>query len=277
MGILLTALGTLAVLVIPSAPQGYILDQAEILSPEAEQALTVQLETLDKETSTQMVVVTLADLQGYPIEQMALEIGRDWGVGQDEFDNGLVFLIAPNEREARIEVGRGLEGAITDLQAGEIIQFVAVPSFQGGDYETGILESVSSLEKLARGEPFDVSQISSGSNDFILNLLFFFFMFSWGFMSFLSTTKSWWLGGVFGGIGGLLASLAISAWYLPLIAICALFGLGVDYVLSTYFLNKLPMHMGGGGFYGGGRSGGGSSFGGFGGGGFGGGGASGRW
>ncbi len=281
--LLLTGLALLALapssfaqLLLPEAPDGYVLDQAEVLSAETETQLQTDLAALQAANSTQMVVVTVTDLQGYEPEQFALELGREWGVGQEEFNNGLVFLLAPNTHEARIEVGYGLEGAITDAQSSMILNQVAIPYFKTGNYDQGVLESMVILETLARGEAYDLSQLDSASTDtdFLSIFVFFFMTFFWALASIFSGTKSWWLGGVFGGIFGAVAA------GIPGLIFGGLVGLFADYILSTYFFGKLSSTGGSSGFFRGGRGGGGSGgggFGGFGGGSFGGGGATGRW
>jgi uncharacterized protein len=260
----------------PAAPNGYILDEAEILSPETEQNLGMQLALLEQETSTQIAVATVADLQGYPIETASLEIARSWGIGQEEHNNGVLLLIAPNDREARIEVGYGLEGAITDLESSMILDEMFV-HFADGDFNTGVTAGVTYLEQLARGEEFTLTVAATSDEmtiaDVILGFIFLFGMF----FTWMASSKSWWLGGVLGGIGGLV----IFGWLG--LAIGIPLGLVLDFYLSKKFYKKFEAarkagrFRGGGPFggFGGGSSGGG--FGGFGGGGFGGGGASGRW
>ncbi|MBT4384836.1 TPM domain-containing protein [Candidatus Peregrinibacteria bacterium] len=277
MGLALTALAPLAFaeLIVPAAPNGYVLDQAEVLDVETELQLELQLGTLQTDTSTQIVVVTVPDLQGYPVEKFALEIGRTWGVGQEEFDNGVVFLIAPNERLIRLEIGRGLEGAITDLQSNLILNHSIAPHLAEDDYNTGVLEGIAQLEILARGEEFNLEELAQSNPDelSLLATLFFIFMpFVWLFFSWLADTKAWWLGGLFG-----LAIALVASFTLFSAAIGAFAGLFIDFILSKYFYKKLGKKYRSGFLTGGGRYGGGSSggFGGFGGGGFGGGGASG--
>ncbi len=261
----------------PPAPSGYVLDEAEILSAATESQLQTELSTLDQETSTQIVVVTLTELQGYEPEQAALAIGRSWGVGQEGSDNGVVFLIAPQDRVARIEVGYGLEGAITDAQSYDILNSVALPRFAEGDYDQGTLDAVSALETLARGETFTLPEKSTDSGNTLWMILFYLLPFGWAFLSWLSNSKAWWVGGIFGGVFGFLFAGGWLGLGIGLVG-----GLLLDYVLSTYFYQKLGLknghsswwYLGGGGRWGGGSGGG---FGGFGGGSFGGGGASGRW
>lgn len=276
-GLALTALAPLALaaFTVPDAPNGYVLDQANVLSDATEAQLQSELTTLNAETSTQIVVVTLLDLQGYEPEQAALKIGRAWGVGQTGLDNGVIFLIAPTERVARIEVGYGLEGAITDAQSYDILNSVALPRFAEGNYDQGALDAVSALETLARGEPFTVpDSTTSALTDIIAQNAIYFIAIIWFLMDMMSRSKSWWLGGIFGGLAGLILGGFIG------VGLGAVLGLITDFILSKYFYNHFQGRSGGLFFLGGrgGRGGsGGGGFGGFGGGGFGGGGASGHF
>lgn len=257
---------------IPDAPDGYILDQAEVISEEVEASLEAQLATLEAETSTELVIVTLADLQGYNIEEWGLELGRGWGVGQEEFNNGLVLTVAPSDRQVRIDVGYGLEGAVTDAQTSAILAEV-VPNFQAEEYEAGIISITGYLETLARGEEFPLEELDTGSdvNDgAMINIAIISFFIIWFFASWMSQSKSWWLGGIFGGLIGLALMQTILS-----LGIGLAIGLLVDYILSTYFYKKIKWGKGGHGGFGGGSSGG--SSGGFGGGSFGGGGSSSSW
>lgn len=261
-----------AELVIPAMPDTYVLDEAEILSDAAQMEIEYQLSNFEAETSTQVVVVTLPDLQGYPIEEVALTIGREWGVGQEAFDNGVVFLVAPNEQEVRIEVGRGLEGILPDSKAFLIIDQVAIPYFKEGNYDQGVTQSVYYILNIVHNENFDLSELESPlDEDIIGSIAAFGMFFLWVGLSYMSQSRSWWAGGLFGAlIGGVIGQS------LFFIMITALIGLLIDLFASTVLYKKIG--SGGGGFWGGGSGGGGSS-GGFSGGGgsFGGGGASGSW
>ena len=265
----------LAAFEAPPAPQGYVLDEASVLSAEIESALEAQLMTLDEETTTQMVVVTLESLQGDSIESAGLEIGRSWGVGQEGLNNGLVFLVVPSAGEARIEVGFGLEGAITDAMSRIILEDMAFPDFRVDNYDAGTLKAMAELEALARGEEFSGRAAGVDGEEWASLLAqfgLFFLPFIWMFLSWLADTKAWWMGGIFGGLFAFLFSAFSFTW----LGIGAALGLLLDFILSKFFYKQLG---GGrspysGGFWGGGSSGG---FGGFGGGSFGGGGASGRF
>lgn len=123
-----------------------VVDTAEILSPSFEAELSAQLAELEADTLVQLVVVTSPDLKGQPIADYTQDIANDWGVGSAERNDGLVLLVAPNEREVRIAVGLGLELTVTDEEAGAIVDDM-LPRFQTGDYEGGIEIGVESLSR----------------------------------------------------------------------------------------------------------------------------------
>src|SRR3989338_1802797 len=242
-----------AAFVMPAAPSGYVLDEADVLSPEAKAKLESDLATLEQETTTEIAVVALSSLQGYSIEQVALEIGREWGVGQADFNNGVVMLVAPSEREARIEVGYGLEGVITDAQAFMIIDQVMIPEFRNENYEAGILNGIAHLENLARGESFTLTESTPGFIETIAGAIEFFVVFfvllGWGIFSWMSQSKAWWAGGVFGAVVGFLATGSLIA-----LGIGGFIGLLLDFILSTFLYTKIKPPRGGrggrGGFFG---------------------------
>src|SRR5687767_12165911 len=93
---------------------GRVVDQADLLNPQQEAELTQRLEALEKASSRQLVVATVTRLEDYPIEDYGYRLGRHWGIGQSEANNGIILLVAPNERKVRIEVGYGLEPIMTD-------------------------------------------------------------------------------------------------------------------------------------------------------------------
>ena len=121
---------------------GRVVDEAGILKSETKEKLTQILQNHELNTTNQIVVVTLNSLQGQNIETYSLELARHWKIGQKDKDNGVLLVVAPNERELRIEVGYGLEGSLTDAVAHDIIQRVIVPQFKNGDMNQGILQGV---------------------------------------------------------------------------------------------------------------------------------------
>ncbi|MDH5545005.1 MAG: TPM domain-containing protein [Gammaproteobacteria bacterium] len=147
-GLLLTLLCLLstATFAAPDFPKltGRVVDQAGLLESVSDQ-LDVLLAHHEKETGNQVVVVTLASLQGYDIADYGYQLGRHWGIGQKDKNNGVLFIIAPNERRMRIEVGYGLEGVLTDILAKQIIDKIVTPRFRAGDMSNGIVQGTRAI------------------------------------------------------------------------------------------------------------------------------------
>jgi uncharacterized protein len=133
-----------------AAPQfpplsGRVVDQANILSPSTEAKLTELLAEHERKTSNQVVVVTLASLQGYDIADYGVQLGRAWKLGQADRNNGAILIVAPKERLVRIEVGYGLEGALPDARASQIIFQEIIPRFRAGDVEGGVVQGTLAI------------------------------------------------------------------------------------------------------------------------------------
>lgn len=135
---------SLAQINIPK-PIGYVNDFAKKFTPEEVKALDDKLRAYDQKTTIQFVVVTLDSLQGRTEAEVALAIGREWKVGQADKNNGLVLLWAPNERRYRLEIGRGLEGDITDGQAGALLRKHFVPNAKNDQGAQGVIETVNAV------------------------------------------------------------------------------------------------------------------------------------
>ncbi len=116
----------------------YISDLANVLSDETKGYILNQSRALDESTTAQVVVATVETLDGASIEEYAVDLFRNWGIGSKEKNNGLLILLAPNEREIRVEVGDGLEGKINDSKAGRFIKEYAVPHLKNNDWDNGI-------------------------------------------------------------------------------------------------------------------------------------------
>lgn len=144
-------LGAQNVLAKPSTPQ-LVNDVAGVLSPAEKQALENKLVAIDDSSSNQIAVVILPTLDGYPIEEYAIKLFRDWGIGNKKTNNGVLLLVAINDRKVRIEVGYGLEGAIPDITANSIINNDIKPAFKAGAYYEGIDKATDDLAKAAVGE-----------------------------------------------------------------------------------------------------------------------------
>ncbi len=126
-------------------PVGHVNDFAEVLSQEAESRLEEKLKRYADDTGIEVAVVTIASLDDSTVEEYTLNLANSWGVGDKKKDNGLVFLIAPNERKTRIEVGYGLEPDLPDVAAGRIIRDDVLPLFKEKKMEEGIIAGVSAI------------------------------------------------------------------------------------------------------------------------------------
>ncbi|MEN5363072.1 TPM domain-containing protein [Brevundimonas intermedia] len=124
---------------------GRVVDQANLLDPATEQALTEKLAALEAGSTDQLVVVTVNSLQDQEIEDYGYQLGRVWGIGQKENDNGALLIVAPNERKVRVEVGYGLEPILTDAFSSQVIRDDILPSFRDGDYQAGVVKGVDAL------------------------------------------------------------------------------------------------------------------------------------
>ena len=227
------------------SPATLVTDVAGVLSPEQKQALENKLVAIDDSSSNQIAVVIIPSLDGYPKEEYANKLLRAWGIGGKK-NNGILLLISVNDRQIWIEVGYGLEGAIPDITASNIIENDIKPAFKAGNYYEGIDQATDNIAKAAVGE-YKVAKAkkskSKGSGGlFMIILIIIFVILRSG-----------------GGGGG--SNIGRS---------------GFSDVATGMLLGSL---LGGGGRGGGGwgDSGGGGGFGGFGGGSSGGGGAGGSW
>src|SRR6478736_2102316 len=151
----------------PVYPQlsGRIVDDADLLSPADRAELDAELKALEDKSSDQVVVVTLPSLQGLSIEDFGYQLGRHWGIGTKEKDNGVLLIVAPNERKVRIEVGRGLEPILTDAMSKVIINGAILPRFRTGDYTGGIKEGVKGIELVLTGDTAELAERVKGRRD----------------------------------------------------------------------------------------------------------------
>lgn len=146
------ALSGLLLLALPAAAQTFpklagnpVVDQADIIPASDEAALNAQLLELEKTTGHQLVVATVRDLEGRDVADYGYRLGRAWQIGDAEKDDGVVFLIAPNERRMHIAVGLGLEPVLTDALSGRIIRDTVTPRFKANDYPGGIQAGVNAI------------------------------------------------------------------------------------------------------------------------------------
>lgn len=147
------------VVVGPAAAQtfpplsGRVVDQANLIPPQQEAELTRRLESLERSNSRHLVVATVPDLQGYPIEDYGYRLGRAWGIGQHEANNGAILLVAPTERQVRVEVGYGLEPILTNAFTGFVVRDRILPRFRADDYAGGIAAGIDSLVTQLQAPP----------------------------------------------------------------------------------------------------------------------------
>lgn len=123
----------------------FVNDFADVISEENEQEIMKIGADLYEQTSAQIVVVTVDSLDGYEVNDYALELGREWGVGSKETNNGVVLLLSVNDREVTIQVGYGLEGCLTDAGTGRILDEYAIPYLSNNDFSMGLLEAYKAI------------------------------------------------------------------------------------------------------------------------------------
>ncbi|NOT52562.1 MAG: TPM domain-containing protein [Chitinophagaceae bacterium] len=232
--------------VVPSRPSSFyaIVDQTNTLTSQQLEALNQKLIAYKDSTTTEIAVVIVSTTGDYSATEVALEIIRKWGVGTKERNNGIVLLIAKDDRKLRIETGYGMEGAIPDITAKHIIEERITPSFKDGNYYRGIDLGIDAIIKAAAGEYKAPANYGSKKKKAI----------GWGSIAFVIIIII--IGIMGGGSGGGGGGGALS---------------GAGWVIGSLLSSG---RSGGGGWSSGG---GGGGFGGFGGGSGGGGGASGSW
>lgn len=266
--------------------QGRVNDQAHLLTPEQAAALEEKLHAYEEKTTNQIALLTVPSLEGDPLEAFSVRVAREWQLGQEKRNNGVLIFIAAEERGIRIEVGYGLEGALTDAQSSSIIRNIMIPAFRAGDFNRGIQASVDAIQAAIAGEftapegPAPARSRDHFNEVFSLGLILLILFSS--FLSYLPLPITGLAGGI---IGGVVGSFMVGAILLPAlvgvflgILLPLLFrgsgggpgrGIGGRAYRGTGWSAGRGWSGGGGGFGGGGFSGGGGSFGG--------GGASGWW
>jgi len=167
---------------------GRVVDAANVIPPDIEARLDQKLAGLETQSRRQLVVVTLPDLQGYEISDFGYQLGRAWGIGSKEKNDGALLIIAPKERKLRIEVGYGLEGVLTDGLSSLIINQQIVPKFKAGDLPGGIEAGTDAIIQQLTLPAEQAAQIAQQANaqpevsDFDPTFLFFAFIFLFFFI-----------------------------------------------------------------------------------------------
>jgi uncharacterized protein len=238
---------------------GRVNDQARMLSPETAQRLEQKLAAFERETSNQVVVLTIPSLQGDDIDQFSIRVAEAWKLGQKEKDNGVLLVLAQTERKVRIEVGMGLQGVLPDITAGRIIRETMRPYLKSGNFDQGITVAVDSIIAATKGEfkgtvtgqSAQKHSAKKTSTSFIT--LFLLVIVAAVVLGLFSR----YLGGAGGAIGlPLAASMAFPGMGLLTLFMLAAGGLVGGFLLSMLASNMFGGSGGGGGFYGGGWGGG---------------------
>jgi uncharacterized protein len=264
---------------------GRVNDQASLLDDGFESQLEERLRLLEEETGAQVAVLTIPSLEGDPLEDFSMRVVETWKLGRADADDGVLILVARDERRMRIEVGYGLEGVLTDAQSGRIIDRLMAPRFREGDFNGGVNAAVEAVSSAIRGEPVELPDRPSGSGGFNPAGFIFFLLFGLPFINGALAAR---------GPAGWILGFFLAPFFFAFPA--AIFGVTVGAVVAGAWLIAFPLLRliwpkiavgggagskggtfwgpfvgggGGGGFSGGGFSGGGGSFGG--------GGASGGW
>ena len=209
---------------------GRVNDQANLLDDGFEGQLEERLRLLEEETGAQVAVLTIPSLEGDPLEDFSMRVVETWKLGRADADNGVLILIARDERRMRIEVGYGLEGVLTDAQSGRIIDTLMAPRFREGDFNGGVGAAVEAVSSAIRGEPVDLPDKPSRSGGINPAGFIFFLIFGLPF------------------INGALASRGAAGWILGFFLTpfffafpAAIFGARVGAVVAIAWLIAFPV------------------------------------
>jgi uncharacterized protein len=252
---------------------GHVIDQTATLSPAETSQLENMLREFEAKKGSQVAVLIVPTTEPEAIEQYSIRVAEEWKLGRKKVDDGVILLIAKNDRALRIEVGYGLEGVLTDITSKRIISETITPYFKQGDFNGGITAGVQQIMRVIDGEPLPPptqknTNSENGASQFLPIIVLIAFVLG-------GTLRA-----IFGRLLGALATggiIGIIVWIFV-----SVFGIAILAALATFVFALISGNggagggrgWGGGGFGGGGFGGGGFSGGG---GGFGGGGASGRW
>ena len=262
---------------------GRVVDQTGTLSADDIATLTQTLRGLELRKGSQIAVLIVPTTEPETIEQYSIRVAEAWKIGRKKVDDGALLVVAKNDRKLRIEVGYGLEGALTDVTARRVIDEIITPKFKSGDFAGGISAGVDRIVGVVDGEPLpapEPQQSFGGSDrfDLMFNPLIIFGIFVGG--AILRTVLGRLIGSVAAG-----GAVGVLAWYLIGSLVFSVISALVAFAFTMFAESTASSNGRSGGWSGGGSSWGGSSggsssgSGGFSGGGgsFGGGGASGSW
>ena len=261
--------------------KGRVNDFAGMLKSDQIAQLEKKIEQYEASTSNQVAILTVPSLEGDDLEGFSIRVVESWKVGQKGKDNGVLILVVLKDRKMRIEVGRGLEGSLTDLVSGRIVDGIMKPAFKEEAYYKGLDGAISAIQLAIKGEfKADALKKDASSEEAGIEGYFIAYVLIFAVAAIIGMLHS-----IFGGLAGGAGTYFVTSWlfnpgYIAIIIITVsgfLIGLVAKFILEAI----LESSGGGGGYSGGGYSSGGgfggsSSFS-FGGGSFGGGGASGSW
>jgi uncharacterized protein len=259
---------------------GRIVDLTGTLTASEQAQLADRLEQFEAAKGSQIAVLFVPTTAPETIEQFSIRVVDQWQLGRKGVDDGLLLLVAKDDRTVRIEVGRGLEGVIPDAVANRLIDEFIVPRFRGGDFAGGVTVAIDRITQLVDGEPLPPpapgwqGREGSGGAGAALPVVFFLAIVAGGFLRRLFGQLPGAL--LTGGLAGLVAWLLVGTLAVALFMAFVGFVIGLAGGGGGGWVSRGPRRGGSGGGFGGGGFGGGGGFRG-GGGGFGGGGASGRW
>ena len=223
---------------------GRVTDNADILSKDTRRAITESLKAHEQKTGNQIAVLTIRSLEGESIEEYAVAVFNAWKLGQKGKDNGILVVVAPNDRRMRIEVGYGLEGTLPDGLAGSIIRTVMTPQFQTGNYNGGIQAGIQAIievleggkltavESTAAGKEKENASSGSGLDDMGLSITerILFGAFIFGIIGLFTI-----IGILTPGVGWFLYLFLIPFWAMfPIIVVGTT---GALYCLVTYLIS----------------------------------------
>ncbi len=261
----LISLALLIVLPLPLAAldapslQGRVNDQARLLSPAAAARIDQKLAAFERDSSNQIVVLTIPSLQGDDIDQFSIRVAEAWKLGQKGKDNGVLLIIAQAERKVRIEVGMGLQGVLPDISASKIIREIMRPHLKSGNFDQAVDSATDAIIAATKGEfkasPQDAKKRHKKASSSIPGS-FIVLLAAVAVAAVAAGFLSRYLAGAAGAVGlPLAAAFSFSGMSLMTLALIGVGGL-VAGILLSMLVSAIMSGGGGGGFYGGGWGGG---------------------
>jgi uncharacterized protein len=221
-------------------PDGYVTDFADIIEDNTESELEKKLNTIEAKSGTEIAVITVKSLNNQKIEDFSYELGESWGIGEKGEKNGIVFLIAPNEGQARIEVGLGLKPAIPDITAFGILKKHVIPFFQDKKYDAGIIAGVRELVTSIDDPNYanQLAGISGGKLSKIHTIILLALtILSTIIVSYINRNNTYMLGTVTGLLISLIATI-YSPYLWFLIPVLGIIGLITDFFFDRKYLGE---------------------------------------